>query len=159
MKKLILILSMGLVSCSDDDKNPLVGTWVQDENSVFVFDGQIKSLHNMIFNEDGTGGNWISFPKEYGFEDGGWRTFNWVDENGHVTLYSNGEKESFDYTITNGKLVVHDEGKTDIYVEKDKESVDSLRSAGFFNQTNEDAINKEKELLEEATKLSEEYEK
>lgn len=153
---LAMMLPM-VVSCSDDDKNPLVGIWVQDENSVFVYDGQIKSLHNMIFNEDGTGGHWTSFPKEYGFEDTGWRTFNWVDENGHLTLYSNGEKQSFDYTITDGKLVIHNEGETDIYVEKDEKSVDSLRSKGFFNQTNEDAINKERELLEEATKLSGEY--
>lgn len=160
MRKVILMLAMMLpmffTSCSSGEKNPLVGVWIQDEHSIFVHDGEIKGFHNMIFNADGTGGYWVSFPKEYGFEDGGWRTFNWVDENGHVTLYSNGEKGMFDYTVTDGKLVIHNDGETDIYIERDKETVDSLRSAGFFNQSNEDTINKERELLEEVTKLSEE---
>lgn len=161
MKKVVLILALVLpmifMACSGETKKPLVGVWVEDENSISVYEGQIKTFHNMIFNDDGTGGRWVSFPKEYGFEDKGWRTFNWVDENGHVTMYSGGEKKSFDYTITDGKLVIHDEGKTYIYVEKDKRTVDSLRNAGFFNQTNEDAINKEMELLKEVTDPSKYY--
>ena len=111
---LVIALCAGFTSCSDDDENLLVGTWVNIEDG-----GSVQYKEVMTINADGTGSSTSSaiyadgyIPKEevdnfkYTYDENSKVfTFIWEeDSDGNIDIYSMHVKE-----LTNSKLVFIDD--------------------------------------------------
>lgn len=108
---LVIALCAGFTSCSDDDENPLVGTWVSIENR-----NSVEYKEVMTINSDGTGSSAIyengqidkegveNFKYTYD-ENSKVFTFIWEeDSDGYIDIYSMHVKE-----LTSSKLVLVDD--------------------------------------------------
>mgnify|MGYP005967775269 FL=1 len=108
---LVIALCAGFTSCSDDDENPLVGTWVSIENRNSV---EYKDV--MTINSDGTGSSAIyengqidkegveNFKYTYD-ENSKVFTFIWEEDSyGETDIYSMRVQE-----LTSSKLVLVDD--------------------------------------------------
>lgn len=138
MKKLILMLAIMLplifISCSDGKKNPLVGTWVQDEKSVHLHsEEEILFLQNMIFMEDGTGARWSTSPKIEDDTPGGGEMFKWSATENQIDIYTTNRKDQLKYSIINSQLIVYGEDNNGITFNRASgANIDSLKNAGMF---------------------------
>lgn len=108
---LVIVLCAGFTSCSDDDENPLVGTWVNIENR-----NSMEYKEVMTINENGTGSsaNYTNGQLDkdgvdnfkYTYDEKS-KVFTWIweeDSDGESDVYSMHIRE-----LTSSKLVLVDD--------------------------------------------------
>ena len=104
---LVMFLAMtAMVSCSDDsedDANPIVGTWVLSESEA-GFEISIEATFNE--NNKGTMLSTVSFAGESASENS---TFTWSTDGDQLTMVIEGETEVSTYSISGNKLTITDE--------------------------------------------------
>ena len=138
MGKVILMLSMMFsavfVSCSVGKKNPLVGTWVQDEKSVHLHhEEEMLLLQNIVFMEDGSGVRWFTSPEYENNTPGGGELFKWSATESQIDIYAKSRKTQLGYAVINGQLIVYDENNSSIAFNRVSDAnIDSLKKVGMF---------------------------
>lgn len=119
MRKILLMLALMLpmvfVSCSGIKKNPLTGTWIQDEKYIHVHDGELLIVKNISFKTDGYGKEWNTFPGNEDIEVDGGNAFKWESDGNQIKIYEKAGMYVVDYAILDGQLILYSDGDRMIF--------------------------------------------